>query len=89
MEKKITLIFTPLRFYTQDDEDLFFGWINKIKSVKSYKGIGRELHVYLSSKRISFVDLKNLMGLFDRYKLENPEQLKVFMNERNKDLFED
>jgi hypothetical protein len=87
MDIKITLIFTPLKFYSNEDEDLFFEWIKKISCVKDFKGIGRELHVYLTSNQISFNDFKNFNGLFKRYKLKNSEQLKVFMNDSNKDQF--
>lgn len=78
MSNKITLIFTPLRFYTNQDEDLFFAWIDTLQCLENYEGIGRELHVHLKSKDISFIDHTNLIGLFERYKLSNPEQLKIF-----------
>lgn len=87
MGKKVILICTPLRYYTQSDENLCFEWINKIKCIKKYVGVGRELHLYLSSNNISYNDLLDLIGLFDRYKFDS-SQLKIFMNDNNKNLFE-
>lgn len=87
MNKRITLTCTPLRFYTKNDEDLFFKWIKKIKSVKEFKGIGKELQLYISSTNIPSNDLLDLIGLFDRYKFDS-NQLKIFMNENNKEWFE-
>ncbi len=87
MEKKVILICTPLRYYTQNDEDLCFEWIKKIKCIKKHVGVGRELHLHLSSNNISYNDLLDLIGLFDRYKFDS-SQLKIFMNDNNKNLFE-
>jgi hypothetical protein len=88
-KKYKTLIFTPLRFFSQDDEDLFFKWINLISCIQSYKGIGRELHLKVSSKDISNNDFINLRAIFKRYKLKNIEQLKeLFLNNNNKHWFD-
>lgn len=87
MGSEIILRCSPLRFYTNTDETLFFNWLKKIKSIVHVEGIGRELHLSFASKDISSKDLRELMGLFDRYKFDNT-QLKVFMNESNKDWFE-
>lgn len=75
----ITIICSPLRFYSQEDESLFFDWLSKIKSVESFKGIGRELHLYIPSKEMSFNDLQNLRGIFERYKLKKKDQLNIFV----------
>ena len=87
MNNEIILICSPLRFYTQNDEQLCFDWIEKIKGIKKYEGVGRELHLHILSKDISNDDLLDLIGLFDRYKF-NADQLKVFMNDQNKEWFE-
>jgi hypothetical protein len=84
---KYTLICSPLRFYTDTDEALFFNWLKKIKSILEIKGVGRELHLIFASRHISDKDLREIMGVFDRYKFDNA-QLKVFMNDSNKDWFE-
>lgn len=88
MDKNIILICTPLRFYTENDETLFFEWIHKIKSIKQVKGIGKELHLFIVSNYIPNDDLLDLIGLFNRYKFDI-KQLKVFMNEDNKEWFDE
>jgi hypothetical protein len=77
-ENKIVIILSPMKFYTHDDEDLFFAWINKIKCVKEYKGISTELYLIINSEKITQTDFQNFLGLFKRYKLKNPTQLKIF-----------
>lgn len=87
MNKEIILKCSPLRFYTKDDEELFFEWVKKIKCIHKFEGVGRELYLYISSTKISNDDLLNLMALFDRYKFD-VSQLKIFMNDSNKDWFD-
>jgi hypothetical protein len=87
MNDKITLICTPLQFYTQNDEKLFFSWLKKIKCINSFEGVKQSLHLHINSHAIPNSDLLELMGLFDRYKFD-AQQLKVFMNDSNKEWFE-
>jgi hypothetical protein len=88
MKKQIILICSPLKFYSQNDEDLCFEWIKKIKCIKKHAGVGRELHLHIASKNIPYNDLLDLMGLFARYKYDT-NQLKIFMNDENKNLFDE
>lgn len=88
MKNSITLTCTPLEFYTNRDENLFFNWIKQIKSIKKFKGIGNELHLYIPSRTIPNTELLDLLGIFDRYKFNNADQLKVFMNDENKEWFD-
>ena len=85
--KKTVLTCTPLQFYTNEDETLFFNWIKEIKCIEKFKGVGKALQLYIKSDAISNNDLLNLIGLFDRYKF-NAKQLEVFKNEDNKEWFE-
>jgi hypothetical protein len=75
---KITLVLTPLRFFTKDDEEIFFLWLKKIKCIEKIQGIKKELYITISSSTIEDNDLENLQGLFERYKIKNPSQLQVF-----------
>lgn len=84
------LIFSPMEFYSTEDEDQFFNWINSIDCIIGYQKIDSKLHINVSSEPITAYNYKNLVGLFKRYKLENPEQLKeLFYTEENKDWFEE
>ncbi len=88
MNKEKILILTPLRFYSPEDEELFFNWLDKIECIDNYQGVGRELHVSFASRPITFNEYRNLNGLFKRYKFKNSEQLKtLFETEENKDWF--
>lgn len=69
------------------DEDQFFSWIEKIPSIVKFNGKGDELYLYMKSK-IPDNDLRELIGLFYRYKI-NMQQLSVFLNEDNKAWFFD
>ncbi|HEV2916638.1 MAG TPA: hypothetical protein VGW78_02725 [Candidatus Babeliales bacterium] len=87
-KKNIILICTPLRFYTNIDEDLFFQWLDAISCIQEIKGIARELHLYITSDSILNEDLLNLIGLFERYKFDK-QQLLVFKNKQNREWFND
>lgn len=71
-----------VRFYALKDEDAFFEWINKIKCIKSYEGARDELYLDLVDKPLDFEDMKDLIGLFYRYKI-SMKQLAPFINEDN------
>jgi hypothetical protein len=88
MSAKIVLICKPLRFYTNNDEDLFFNWLKKIECIKNYEGVGNSLQLHITSKKISNNDLLELFGLFDRYKFDS-KQLAIFKNESNKEWFDE
>jgi hypothetical protein len=86
MNKEIVLICTPLRFYTQNDEEQCFRWLKKIKSIDAIQGVGYELHLTIKSNQIANKDLLELIGLFRRYNFDI-KQLKLFMNDDNKIIF--
>lgn len=88
MSSQQILILAPLKFYSPEDEELFFSWIDKIACVESYAGIGKELHLVIAQSPITFNEYRNFNGLFKRYRLKNSGQLKeLFCTEENKDWF--
>ena len=86
MNKKFFLTIKSGTFCSSTDEDLFFDWIKKIPSITHCKGIGTNLLLYFKSKRINANDLRELITLFRRYKIDTSE-LKIFLNEGNKEWF--
>jgi len=86
MNADITLICTPLKFYSATDEELFCQWLEAIDCIEEFKGVGDELHLHILFNPITDADLKELVGLFKRYNFDQT-QLEVFMTESNKDLF--
>jgi len=85
---EIILICSPLRFYTEMDEELLFQWLKAVSCITTIQGIGKELHLCIRDSLIAREDLLNLIGIFDRYKFDE-SQLLIFKTEENKYLFED
>ena len=84
------LIFGPLNFFSAEDKELFLDWVQAVRCLESYRFKQDLLYANLYSTPITLNDLKNLMGIFQRYNLENPEQLKErFGTEDNEDWFKD
>jgi hypothetical protein len=76
----------PTRYYSASDEAAFFTWLQAIPGVLSVRGIGRELHITLRSKRLSVHALRELLALYRRYG-GNMRELAVFANPSNEDWF--
>lgn len=73
-------------FYSMNDEAIFFEWIKKISCIQSFSGSGDELYLDLVDKELSYDDIKDLIALFYRYKI-NMKQLSSLLNEKNKEAF--
>lgn len=86
MMKDIILICKQIKYCSSIDEDLFFEWIKKIPSINKFNGIHDELYLYISSKKIPDQDLRELLALFYRYKVDM-KQLQIFLNATNTDWF--
>ena len=86
MNKKFFLTIKSGTFCSSTDEDLFFEWIKKIPSIIHFEGIGKNLLLYFNSKKVKFYDLRELLALFYRYKI-NMKPLAIFLNEENKEWF--
>ncbi len=82
------LICKSVRFYANKDEDAFFEWIKKIECIENTSAKGRELYLHLSCNNLHEYDLRDLLALFYRYKIDM-KQLKVFLNKNNKSWFYD
>ena len=83
MKRKNFLVCNNVRYYSDLDKEGFFEWIKKIKSVVEMEKIDGELYLYFKSKRIPDKDLRSLIALFRRFKIDM-KQLQLFLNERNK-----
>ena len=73
-------------FYSQLDEDMFFGGLKKIRAVKKIEGRGPDLFVSVPS-RLSDKALRELVGLFFRYKIDM-RQLAQFLTEKNRSWYQ-
>lgn len=84
------LIFGPLNFFSPEDKELFLDWVQAVRHLESYRLKKNVLYANLYSTPIRIDDLKNLIGIFERYNLSNPEQLKErFGTEDNQYLFDE
>src|SRR4030095_356757 len=88
IEKEIIVVCKPLFFYSKNDELLMQQWLKKIKCINKIDRADNDLLLHITSDNISNEDFDNLIGLFARYKF-NSDQLKIFINEKNEDLFYD
>lgn len=80
------LVCKSVRFYARKDEDAFFEWINKIKCIEKTSAKGRELYLHIACDDLHEYDLRDLLALFYRYKIDM-KRLKMFLNEDNKSWF--
>jgi len=73
-------------YYSQLDEDAFFGWLQSISGVVRVVGTPEGLVVTLRSKRLSQAALGDLLALHFRYGLPM-ETLAQFETPKNKSWF--
>lgn len=81
-KKNIILIGKAIKYYSIGDEDIFFDWIKDIPSIVSLSGVYDELHMHIASSHIPDDDLREIIALFHRYKIDM-KQLAIFLHEGN------
>jgi hypothetical protein len=81
------LICKGIKFYSSNDEDIFFERIKKIDCIDTVSKIDKELYLYVAADNIHDYDLRDLIGLFYRYKIKDMKQLKRFLTDENKKWF--
>ncbi|HTS78866.1 MAG TPA: hypothetical protein VMG40_21825 [Bryobacteraceae bacterium] len=64
-------------FFSQLDEDSFFGWLEKLPCVSGFQGRGDVLLIRVLQSRVDEGALRDLLALFYRYRIEMG-QLAVF-----------
>jgi hypothetical protein len=79
------LICKRVTFYSQGDELSFFEFARRIKGIRKVEGVGDEIHIHISA-RLSDASLRDILGLFHRYKIEM-RQLRRFETLKNRDWF--
>ncbi|MCK5633167.1 hypothetical protein KAH94_05425 [bacterium] len=88
-KKNIKLICKAVGYYTSKDEDAFFEWLKKIPSIVEVEGWSDELHLYIKSSTVPVADLREIIAIFFRYNIKDMTQLKIFLNQKNKEWFFD
>jgi hypothetical protein len=88
-KNKNILVCKKISFYSLKDEDIFFWWVQTISCIEYFDGVGDELYLYIINEKISNENLEDLIALFYRYKIKKMNQLKIFLNNKNKEWFYD
>lgn len=73
-------------FYSQHDEACFFAWAEAIPAISSVSGRGQSVLLTVKSKSISDRSLRELLALFQRYKI-SMRQLAQFRSLKNQAWF--
>ena len=73
---------SPIRYFSQLDEDFFFSWAQRIPCVRSVDNG----FLHIRSKRLAESDLRDLIAVMHRYRMPMA-QLQQFLNDRNKHWF--
>ena len=82
----IELIFNDVSYGSPGDERAFFEWLNRISSVTGIVGRGTSIYVSVKGKRISNDDLREILAIMHRYRVDM-SQLEVFLSKTNKSWF--
>ena len=75
-------------FYSHADEAAFFHFAESIKAVQKVEGVRDSIVLHVSS-RPSQQSLRDLIALFQRYRIPGMAQLAPFLSETNRVWFTD
>ena len=64
-----TLRCPSVLFYSPEDESSFFAWASKVPGIRRVTGEGRDIVLTLGTRTPSEDTLRELIGLFHRYKV--------------------
>jgi hypothetical protein len=56
-------------FYSEKDEQHFFETLKQIRSIRSFRGVGRDLILSIDVKSLSVVVFQELIALLRRYRV--------------------
>jgi hypothetical protein len=83
-----TLDCKRVMFYSQADEAAFFRFAESIKAVRRIEGVRDSIVLHIAS-RISQESLRDLIALFERYRIPRMSQLAQFLSPSNRSWFAD
>ncbi|MBJ6727586.1 hypothetical protein [Geomesophilobacter sediminis] len=63
-------------FFSQHDEAAFFEWLGKLDCVTNYEGAGIAIDISVEKDKVDEVQMRELLSLFNRYKI-NMNELAV------------
>jgi hypothetical protein len=77
MKNKVVLIARRVVFNSINDEALFFEWLDRIPCVSHYEGKGRSLSIEVDSRSVNEPALRDLLALFDRYRIHKKQLIAL------------
>ena len=83
-----TLTCKRVLFYSHADEAAFFHLAGNIKAVQRVESVSDSILLHVSS-RPSHQSLRDLIGLFQRYRISGMSQLAPFLSNSNRAWFAD
>jgi hypothetical protein len=83
------LICKRVIYFSDGDEKAFFDWLNRIKVVRKWHGVGESLFLQVP-RRVSASGYRELDALFRRYKIDRAQlgQLSSKAAPRDSDAFD-
>ena len=75
-------------FYSPADEAAFFRFAESIRAVRRIEGVRDSIVLHIAS-RISHESLRDLLALFERYRIPQMSQLAQFLSPSNRSWFAD
>ena len=81
MTEPATIVADRVRYFHQNDEAAFFGWLDRMEVVASYEGHGDSLYIRLSREPTDD-DLRELLAFHQRYGIDMG-QLAAFKTPNN------
>lgn len=87
MHTKIVIPCERVKFYSREDEDLFFEWIKQIPCIRHVSGERDVMYLHMTHKKTTKHELKTLVALFRRYNI-NLKVLDILINSKNRAFFE-
>lgn len=83
-ESENVIVCKRVKFYSTFDEDAFFEWIQKIKSIVSCIGVRDTIELTIANEKLNEDEVYELFSLFRRYKIRT-KQLEMFLDFENKE----
>ena len=71
-----------VKYYSQQDEKVFFAWLDTIRAIKKYYGKGRTLYLEIDERRVREETITELIALFRRYRVST-KQLGLLQTAEN------
>lgn len=83
---EVVLICKNLKFFSKQDEAIFFEWIFRLDNIKKVSGKGCDVYLHVNTDDFTDWQLKELIALFSRYNVDM-KQLRQLLTQENESWF--